>query len=353
MTDDWPEAFKSCFKSENHLIALRQMYEGPKLLDEFKLNKKTAYRILNHLYNKGLVGRQGERICLTNKGMLLCCMAFGDFKDFKPTNIESDDFEFKEAYIERKEIVARILYNAQRKISTAIIAESGMGKTTMLKHLKANYLKNSTYSTIKPIKAALEAMLKNQGIEPKKGMRINDMISLIKKNSPQALLLIDEMESSTNQASKTLKELKRAGTTIIGAGQYIKDLSIFQDKIRLKGLSSEEAQTLIAQLLKGKYENTQEIERIAQQSTNNSPEQIADICKTAISLKKFNEQSTLQSKINPTNKKINIISTNALINIAYLLLTLRYIYYGQREFQIGYILSTIGYLIFFFFKRRK
>jgi len=32
---------------------------------------------------------------------------------------------------------------------------------------------------------------------------------------------------------------------------------------------------------------------------------------------------------------------------------MRYIFYGQKEYQIGYWLSTGAYFIFFLFRRRK
>jgi hypothetical protein len=280
-------------------------------------------------------------------------MVFGNFKDSKLTKKEEHVFELKTAYIERKEVIAKILHNVERKISTLIIAESGLGKTMLLKHLKNNYIKNGAYSSIKPIKLALEEILRTAGLELRKGLRVNEMITMIKHSKPDIILLADELETSTSQSNKVLKELKRAGITLIGAGQFMKDATIFQDRIKLSGLTDDESKDLTAQLLGEQYANLEEINRIVKQNTNNSPEQISDICKTALTLKELNEEGKIQEQIKPTNKKINIIGANNLVNIAYLLITLRYIFYGQKQFEIGYTLSTIAYLIFFFFRRKK
>jgi Fe2+ or Zn2+ uptake regulation protein len=352
--NEWTESFKSCFKSKNHLLVLNELYDSAKSLNEIKsINKKTAYRILNFLYDKGLVGKDGEKICLTNKGRLLAYMVFGNFKELKMNKEESQVFEPKTAYVEKKEVISKLLNNSQRKISTLILAESGLGKTMLLKHLNKNYLKKSAYSSVKPIKLALEEILRVSGQELRKGLRINEMINIIKNSKPDVILLMDELELSTSQSNKVLKELKRSGITIIGAGQFMKDASIFADKIKLAGLTDEEAKSLTGQILGNKYPNLDEVNRIVKQNTNNNPEQITDICKTAITLTELKEDANIQDKIKPTNKKINLISTNDLVNIAYLLITLRYIFYGQKEYQIGYTLSTIAYLIFFFFRRKK
>ncbi len=353
-SNNWTDSLKSCFKSNNHLQALRDLYDSPKKLNEIKsINKKTAYRVLNFLYDKGLVGRSGEKICLTNKGKLLAYIVFGNFKELKMSKEESQVFEPKTAYVEKKEVISKLINNSQRKISTLIIAESGLGKTMLLKHLNKNYLKNSAYASIKPVKLALEEILKISGQEISKSLRINEMLNIIKKIKPDVTLLADELELSTTQSNKVLKELKRAGITIIGAGQFMKDASIFADRIKLSGLTDEEAKNLTSQILGNAYPNLEEVNRIVKQNTNNNPEQITDICKTAITLTELKEDAKIQDKIKPTNKKINLISTNDLVNVAYLLITLRYIFYGQKEYQIGYTLSTIAYLIFFFFRRRK
>jgi hypothetical protein len=35
------------------------------------------------------------------------------------------------------------------------------------------------------------------------------------------------------------------------------------------------------------------------------------------------------------------------------MITMRYMFYGQKQYEIGYWLSTVAYLIFFLFRRRK
>jgi hypothetical protein len=66
--------------------------------------------------------------------------------------------------------------------------------------------------------------------------------------------------------------------------------------------------------------------------------------------KKVNFRKELRNK---QLKIINLISSTDLINIAYLLITLRYFFYGQKQYQIGYLLSSIAYMIFFIFRRKK
>ncbi len=50
---------------------------------------------------------------------------------------------------------------------------------------------------------------------------------------------------------------------------------------------------------------------------------------------------------------VDLFSTNMLIGVAFLFLALRYLMYGQREYQTGYAFAMVAYIIFFFFRWRR
>jgi hypothetical protein len=53
------------------------------------------------------------------------------------------------------------------------------------------------------------------------------------------------------------------------------------------------------------------------------------------------------------DEPVDQFSTNMLIGVAFLFLALRYLMYGQRDYQTGYAFAMVAYIIFFFFRWRR
>lgn len=351
---NWSNSFSLCLKSKNHLKTLDELYESSKTLKQIKnVNYKTLSRILNNYFKLGIVGKDNNKYYLTNKGRLFSYLALGKFKDIKYEYVNQTIVESKEVYVERIDVIKKILYNTKRKKHTLILGESGIGKTSLLKYLQKEYFKDSVYAEIKPVKYALESIASKLKLDFKKTTRTIELLNQIKKAKPDLILLIDNLETATNQSSRVIKELQRSGVTIIGAGQYTKQTFTFDDTIKLRTLTNEECNQLVTALLSQEFENLEEIQQLILQNTDKKPENIKRVCKQTKVLKELDETAQIRNEIKPTNKKINILTTNSLVSLGYLLITLRYVFYGQKEYQIGYWLSTIAYFIFFMFRRRK
>jgi len=351
---DWTKSLTLCTKSKNHLRILEQVYDNPKTIKQIKsVNQKTSYRILNYYVKEGIISKEKEAYYLTNKGRLISYLVLGKFESIKPDITNKVIVESKEVYIEREDVIKQILYNIERKKHTIILGESGIGKTSLLKHLQKEYLKDSVYTEVKPIKYVLEKLGKHLNLEFKKSIRTNELINLIRKEKPTLTLLIDNLELSTTQCSRIIKELQRCGITILGAGQYVKQAISFDEKIKLRTLTNQEVNQLVTALLSQEFDNLEEINQLIIQNTNNNPEQVTRICEQTKILKEHDEEHEIRKHVKPTNKRINLLDTNSLVSLGYLMITLRYVFYGRKEYQIGYILSTIAYFLFFMFRRRK
>ena len=351
---EWTNYFNLCLKSKNHLIILRELYSNSKSLKQFKtVNYKTLSRIINNFVKNGIVGKSENNYFLTSKGKLFSYLILGKFESINYEYENKIVVENSNVYIERIEVIQKILFNVKRKNHVFIFGESGIGKTSLLKYLQTNYFKNSVYAEVKPIKYALEQIGNKLKLDFKKTIRTLELLNRIKKVNPDLILLIDNLETATKQSSRIIKELQRSGIVIIGAGQYLKQQFSFDEKIKLRVLNKTECNELVSSLLSQEFENVNEIQELILQNTDKKPENIKRVCEQSKILQELDENIKIRNEIKPTNKKINLISTNTLVNLGYLLITLRYVFYGQKQYEIGYTLSTIAYLIFFFFKRKR
>lgn len=356
---DWKSLVLNACKSTNHFLVLESLYEKPVRMKGIKVvNYKTTARIVKGFLKQGLVTKYNDTYSLSNTGRLLATFILGKFTDLKP-GIKTDFVLDKdEAYIERKQVIEEVIYNLARKRSTIILGESGSGKTTLIKHLQADYLKNSVLVSAKPASMITEKLASHLSIPlvTTKGRRkrIQELMDdITRKVSDDLVLIIDEVEDSTKQTIKLIKELQRAGITILGAGTGNKGLN-FNSEIRLKGLSKEEAGALINQLLKDSGVSSEFIKEL---SNLGNPERIKNSCNDLIITQNMGELDNNKASIKRELKqkqlrKINLISTYHLVSIGYLLITLRYVFYGQKQYQIGYLFSTAAYFIFFLFRRR-
>jgi len=350
----WIKLVQLCSKTKNHQLILEELFDKSKTFNEIKnVNKKTFYRIINTYLTNGIVDKNENKYSLTSKGKLLALTVLGKFESIN-TELKQDlVFDSKDLFIENKEVITEILYNTERKKNVLLLGESGFGKTALLKRLNEKYLKGSVYAEIKPIKTCLEVICKAKGIITSKSANKQELMNKLRQDNNQIIVLLDCLESATINDKKIIKDLMRNNYQFIGAGINNKAYIEFDHTIKLKSLTNQEANQLVMKILEGKCENINEVIRIVQNSTNNSPEQIKKVCEQNLALKELNEENKLVEHVKPSTKRINLISSNNVVNIAYLMITMRYLFYGQKQYEIGYWLSTVAYLIFFLFRRRK
>lgn len=358
----WSELIFHSLKSVNHLKVLESLYEKPLLMKKIRgVNYKTTARIIKQLVKQGLISNNKGLYSLTNLGLVITCFLTGKFNELKPEIKTEFILDKDKPYVERKEFIEEVLYSLERKRSTLILGETGAGKTTLLNHLQSDYLKNSVMANSKPASQVIEKLAVHLSVKltnPKgRRKRIFELLDEVIKKSPEDLIIIiDEVEEATKQTRKIIKILQRSGLTILSAGTESRGIN-FQSELKLRRLNKEEAGSLINQLLKDSGVNSElsnELVKIG------NPERLKQACNDLIITNKMGELENKDKIVNfrkeLRNKQlkiINLISTYDLINIAYLLITLRYFFYGQKQYHIGYLLSSLAYMIFFIFRRRK
>jgi len=149
----WSKLVQLCSKTKNHQLILEELFNSSKFFNEIKnVNKKTFYRIINTYLINGIVDKKENKYSLTSKGKLLALTVLGKFESINTEIKQELIFDNKDLFVENKEIITEILYNAERKKNVLLLGESGFGKTALLKRLNEKYLKGSVYAEIKPIK---------------------------------------------------------------------------------------------------------------------------------------------------------------------------------------------------------
>ncbi len=348
---------KAC-NSKNHLLVLEALYDRPAKMKKIKsVNYKTTARIIKQFTRHGLVVKNRDYYSLSNKGRLIACFLLGKFNDLKPEIKTEFILDKDEVYIQRKDIVEEVLYNLERKRSTLILGESGMGKTTLLKHLQQDYLKNSVLVNARPASNITEKLAQHLSIPlvTTRGRRkrmFELLDDIVRKASEDLIVIIDEVEEATKQTKKIIKLLQRSGLTILGAGTSSQGIN-FSAEVRLRGFTNEEASELIHKLIKNsglvEYEN--ELAKIG------NPEELKNACEDLLIAHKMGDlkdKAEYKSELKSRQlKKINLVSTYDLVSLGYLLITLRYVFYGQKMYSIGYLLSTVAYMMFFLFRRKR
>ncbi|MFA5406751.1 MAG: AAA family ATPase [Candidatus Nanoarchaeia archaeon] len=353
----WSDLIVSVTRSKNHLVLLESLYEKDLILKKFKkVNYKTSNRIINEFVKKGLVNRVSGKCSLTNAGRLIAIVSLGRFQPINPELKVNALFIPDEVYIERGEVIQQLLSNLKMHISTFLTGESGSGKTTLLKHLINEHLPDAVLVKAKPPMNILEGLAKHYNITTNRARRKKRMHELlddiIKSLKEDTILVIDECEELTKDSARIVKTLMRNGLTVILSGTRLKhDLNT--TKIELKPLSKEEVNSLVNQLLADTKTPTELINHLV--STQSNPEKIKNKCNEIKSKVETNELKTKEiiEETKNYNNKYNIISKEGLVNIGFLCLALRYIFYGQREYQTGYYFAIAAYMIFYLFRRRK
>ncbi|MFA5333330.1 MAG: ATP-binding protein [Candidatus Nanoarchaeia archaeon] len=215
----WLKLVQLCSKTKNHQIILEELFNNAKTFNEIKnVNKKTFYRIINSYLINGIAEKNENKYSLTVKGKLLALVVLGKFESINTELKQELIFDSKDLFIERKEVIDEILYNAERKKNVLILGESGFGKTALLKRLNDKYLKNSVYCEIKPIKTCLENICKAKGIGISKSANKSELLNKLRQDNNHIIVLLDSIESATVNDKKIIKDLMRNNCQFIFAG---------------------------------------------------------------------------------------------------------------------------------------
>ena len=246
---EWQDLMLRVVKSKNHLSFLEALWNKPRSLSQMPINYKTAHRISKEFLSLGLISQRENKFSLTPLGKFIACFLLGKFQSHYPkpeeilTYIDGD-------FIGRKDVIKEILSNVRMNRDVVIVGEKGIGKTALLKHLKARYLQDAIYVKARPSSRIVVKIAEKLGV-PHRGKRVDELLEEIERiHHNPSVLLVDELERATKQTVYLLRKLKRMNFTIIGAGtEYPKSLEFYKE-IKLRELSEEEARALVISSLR-------------------------------------------------------------------------------------------------------
>lgn len=354
---EWQDLMLKVVKSKNHLSFLEALWNKPRSLSQVPINYKTAHRISKEFLSLGLISQRENKFSLTPLGKFIACFLLGKFQSHYPkpeeilTYIDGD-------FIGRKDVIKEILWNVRMNRDVVIIGEKGIGKTALLKHLKARYLQDAIYVKARPSSRIVVKIAEKLGV-PHRGKRVDELLEEIERiHHNPSVLLVDELERATKGSIYLLKQLRRMKFIIIGAGiTYPKNLEFYRE-IRLRELSRQEAKALVINSLRKELRDVPEELVNLITSTTGNPEKLGLECTQAILLHREGELST-REKIHEHfgepkfPRKFVLLPARALLPLGFLLLSLRFFFYGIREFEIGYIIGTIAYFLYFIRSLKK
>jgi hypothetical protein len=245
-------------------------------------------------------------------------------------------------YIIRKELIEKILYNLNYRINTLIIGQFGVGKTSLLKYLES-FTPNAFYVSSSGPRQILLQVLKRSGINFKNNELCASLESKAKKIKG-LILLIDDADKLSKPAKKVLQELRAC---LILSSE--KALAIDYDILKLGGFNDSELRYYLKGFIldKGTYDK---VYHFVKNYSDSSP---LSIQRTIELYSKNLNTNQVFSLFKFTSKKIELLTVASFIAIGYLLMSLRYFFYSQKDFMTGYALSITAYLLFFLFRRRK
>jgi len=245
-------------------------------------------------------------------------------------------------HVIRREVMEKILYNLNFKVNSVIVGKPGVGKTALLKYLES-FAPNAYYISSSGPKQILLQVLKKAKIPCKSGELVADLENKAKKIKDLALL-VDDADKLSKPAKRVLEALR---ASMILATE--KPLAINYEVINLEGFNDEELKDYLKSFMLTK-EMHDKVYYFIKNYSDSSPLSV----KRAVELYSKNlETKQVFSLFSFTSKKIELLTIASFMSIGYLLMSLRYLLYYQKDFHLGYALGTLAYIIFFLFRRRK
>lgn len=248
----------------------------------------------------------------------------------------------KKMHVIRKEIMEKLLYNLKYSINTVIIGNNGVGKTSLLKYLES-FAPNAYYIASAGPKQMLIQALKSAGINYKSSEISNDLLSKL-KSIKGLILLVDDADKLSKPAKRVLTEL-RAHLIFSSEKELFNDF----ESLKLKGFNDKELRQYLKSLMLSKEASMKSYNFIKKYS-DSSP---LSIIKAVNLYEKGLSTKQAFSLYSFTSKRIEVLTVAFIVSIAYLFMSLRFLFYFQKNFQLGYALGTAAYLLFFLFRRRK
>ncbi|MBR9678009.1 MAG: ATP-binding protein [Nanoarchaeota archaeon] len=224
----------------------------------------------------------------------------------------------------RTVLLKRVLTLLDRGLSVCVVGKRGVGKTLFLKHLEY-YVKNGVFVDSCSLKPLLEKVCESKG-----------SVFELKQRAVGSgkVLLVDEVDVARKNVVEALTFFLREGVRVVGAGR-VKPKVLFDAYVEIKDLGFDGA-GLFARHLGA---NPKVAGRVRVISRN--PERIA------LLVRKFLAGEEL--KIDERREW----DLRWLFGLSTLFLCLRYVFYGMREYKVGYAFATVAYLLLFIKRIRK
>jgi hypothetical protein len=245
-------------------------------------------------------------------------------------------------YVIRKELMEKLLYNLNYRVNTVIIGQFGVGKTSLFKYLES-FAPNAYYISSSGPKQILIQILKKAKIAYKSSDLTPELEAKVKMVKKLALL-VDDADKLSKPAKKVLQELR---ANIVLAAE--KPLSLDYDILKLEGFNDSELREYLKSLMLSKkvYDKAYRFIKNYSDSSPLSAQKAVELYSKSL------ETKQVFSLFKFTSKKFQLFTVTTFVTIGYLLMSLRYFFYSQKDFLTGYALSTTAYLLFFLFRRRK
>ena len=256
--------------------------------------------------------------------------------------------------IGRKKDIETIEETIRKQRSLLILGQKGMGKTTLLKHIRKT--EKACYVESTSVKQILIAILKHYRIQAERSpkyLTTRELLYLIKPfvKENKTVLLVDDAESLSKSTANLLEKLEDMGVIIVGASQKKVWKFRFRETLELKYLSREESKELAERFLK-KKSSALVLDLVATKSMG-VPGKIKEICKDyKIAFENFD--------VNPFSKKsifdffidirphiperIDIFPVWLLFVLGFGVLFVRNVMYSQGHFSDAYLIGAYGYL---------
>jgi len=231
----------------------------------------------------------------------------------------------------REELVERLIYFMKYKINAAIVGKNGMGKTWLLKYLES-FAPNSYYIECSSPKHIILQLLKKSGIIHKKSENLSELMEKAKKIK-KASLLLDGYDRLSRPAKRILEDLR---INIIASSEI--ELQNGFEILKINGFNDKELGIFLKRIIDSKEKYIKAYD-FCKNYTDLSPLSIkraAELFKKGLSHKEVFSINKFSSK------KIEIFSPDSIVSIAYIMMSLRYVFYSQKNFLLGYALSTIA-----------
>ncbi|MBD3312615.1 hypothetical protein GF352_04145 [archaeon] len=229
----------------------------------------------------------------------------------------------------------RLINALTKRESVHVKAGGGSGKTTLLKGLR-EVLRNCAYTTPASKKKVLVKIAEAAGVETSKkntSTLLNDVMEELQNNT--IILLVDDSDSVTRSVRFLLEKLLSHGLLIITIGE---DNFLCLPEELMPQKSDKELEEVIGDKVRPS------VARLIARECSTPKEAVLAARKAG-----YNDLSN-KEKIHSFIERIRVKKTELMPVwsagvIITLLLSMRYYFYMQREYQAGYTLALIAYAL--------